>query len=263
MNALPKTLRDTSDRRRQISVMVKERGSVQVASLVEMFSVSAQTIRKDLKYLSDRGIATRSYGGAISADVIGLMTEPAIESKRSTRTVEKELIGKAAAAMVRPGESILLDSGTTTLQIARYLPDTDDITVVTNDFGVLSVLANKTRINVVVLGGVLRRRSLAFFGGQAEAGIDGLFVDRLFLGVDGFHLENGITTHFEPEAVLNRKMARVARQIVAVTDSSKFGRTCLHRIIGVDEIHTLITDSGAPDYVRQPGTPLNYQVIIV
>ena len=256
-------MRDTSDRRRQISTMVKQQGSVQVASLVEMFTVSAQTIRKDLKYLSDRGVATRAYGGAISTDVVGLSTEAALEAKRSSRMAEKERIGKAAAAMVQPGESILIDSGTTTLQIARHLPDIDEITVVTNDFGVLSVLAGKTRINVVVLGGTLRRKNLALYGGQAEAAIEGLFVDRLFLGVDGFHLEKGITTHFEPEATLNRKMARVARQLVAVTDSSKFGRICLHRIIGVDEIDVLITDSGAPDYVSNAGDSLNCKVIIV
>ena len=255
-------MRDTSDRRRQISAMVKQQGSVQVASLVEMFTVSAQTIRKDLKYLSDRGVAARAYGGAISTDVVGLSTEAALESKRTSRIAEKERIGKVAAAMVQPGESILLDSGTTTLQIARHLPDIDGITVVTNDFGVLSVLAGKTRIHVVVLGGTLRRKNLALYGGQAEAAIEGLYVDRLFLGVDGFHLEKGITTHFEPEATLNRKMARVARQVIAVTDSSKFGRICLHRIIGVDEIDVLITDSGAPDYVGQAGGSLNCQVIL-
>ena len=256
-------MRDTSHRRRQISAMVKENGSVQVASLVDMFAVSAQTIRKDLKYLSDRGVATRAYGGAISADVVGLYSEPAIESKRASRMAEKERIGKAAAAMVRPGESILLDSGTTTLQIAQHLPDSDEITVVTNDFGVLSALAAKTRINVVVLGGVLRRKNLALYGGLAEAAIGGLFVDRLFLGVDGFDLEYGITTHFEPEANLNRKMVRAARQVVAVTDSSKFGRTCLHRIIGIDEIHALVTDTGAPDYIVSAERSLNCEVVIV
>ena len=88
-------------------------------------------------------------------------------------------------------------------------------------------------------------------------------MDRLFLGVDGFHLEYGITTHFEPEAILNRKMVRVARQVVAVTDSSKFGRTCLHRIIGVDEIHALVTDAGAPDYIVSAERSLNCEVVIV
>ena len=262
--AMPaKVMRDTSDRRRQISAMVKQRGSVQVASLVEMFAVSAQTIRKDLRYLSDRGVAARAYGGAISADVVGPFSEVAIESKRASNTAEKERIGKAAAGTVRPGESILLDSGTTTLQIARHLPDSDEITVVTNDFSVLSVLAGKPGINVVVLGGVLRRKNLAFYGGQAEAAMDGLFVDTLFLGVDGFSLENGITTHYEPEAILNRKMVSVARHVVAVTDSSKFGRTCLHRIIGVDEIDTLITDSGAPDHIRDAGSALSCKLVIV
>jgi DeoR family transcriptional regulator, aga operon transcriptional repressor len=255
-------MRDTSDRRRRIAALVRQRGSVQVASLAEMFGVSAQAIRKDLKYLADRGIATRSYGGAICAGVVG-PAETAVEAKRVLHTAEKERIGRAAAAMVQPGESVLLDSGTTTLQIAHHLPDLEEITVVTNDFGVLSALASRSRINVVVLGGALRRKNIAFYGGQAEAAIEKLYVDKLFLGVDGFHLEKGITTHYEPEAMLNRKMARVARQVIAVTDSSKFERVCLHRIIGVEDLDVLITDSGAPDYIVNAGRSLGCEVVVV
>jgi DeoR family transcriptional regulator, aga operon transcriptional repressor len=258
-----KMMRDTGDRRLQISTMMRSQGSVQVTRLVERFGVSAQTIRKDLQYLADRGLATRSYGGAISADAIRTPQEAAIETKRGSRVEEKERIGRAAAALVKPGESVLLDSGTTTAQIARFLPDDEDITVVTNDFNVLGALAEKANINVVMLGGALRRKNMAFYGAQTETAMESLLIDKLFLGVDGFDLDKGVTTHHEPEAMLNRKMVSVARQVIAVTDSSKFGRACLHRIVGVEDITLLITDKDAPDYIKTGDPELGFEVQIV
>src|SRR5690606_22748590 len=146
--------------------MIRTRGSVQVAALSEMFKVSMQTIRKDLHYLEERGVATRAYRGAISTEVLNAPAEPAIETKRVSHTEAKERVGKMAAGMVKPGESIMLDSGTTTLQIARFLPDDEDLTVVTNDFDILSVLVQKRKIKIVMLGGELRRRNMAFYGAQ-------------------------------------------------------------------------------------------------
>ncbi len=150
-------IRDTSRRRREISALVRERGSVQVTTLAERYSVSMQTVRKDLHFLAKKGIAERSYGGAISADAVNVATEPPVESKRAINVEEKARIGAVAAAMVVPGDSVVLDSGTTTLQIAYHLPDDESITVLTNDLDILWALARKERINVVMLGGALRR----------------------------------------------------------------------------------------------------------
>jgi DeoR family transcriptional regulator of aga operon len=256
-------MRDTSKRRSQISAMVRECGSVQVASLANQFHVSMQTIRKDLHYLTGLGVTTRAYGGAISSSVVNTGLEPPLETKLGIRMAEKERIGRFAASLVKPGDSIVLDSGTTTLQIARYLPDLEGITVVTNDFGVLSVLVQKTRIKIVMLGGELRRKNMAFYGAQTVSALNELLVDKLFLGVDGFDLERGITTHHESEAMLNRKMAEVAREVIAVTDSSKFGCVCLHRIIGLNEITALITDSAAPDYISRAKDRLSFDLHLV
>lgn len=241
--------RDTSERRRQITAMIKSRGSVQVVALADMFGVSMQTIRKDLHFLEEHGIASRAYGGAISADVVNV-SEPPIETKRVSHTDEKERIGRLAAAMIEPGDSIMLDSGTTTLQVARFLPDDEGITVVTNDFNVLAVLTQKRRIKTVMLGGELRRKNMAFYGAKTVTALNDLLLDKLFLGVDGFDVERGITTHHEPEAQLNRKMVETARRVIAVTDSSKFGKVCLHRIIDIGEINDLVTDTNAPDFIR-------------
>ncbi|QXQ06769.1 DeoR/GlpR family DNA-binding transcription regulator [Sphingosinicellaceae bacterium] len=257
--------RDTSERRQLIGSLLRDRGSVQVAPLAERFSVSMQTIRKDLHFLTVRGIAERSYGGAIlvaSAGVgpVNVTAEPAVEAKRSSHTDEKMRIGKLAAAMVRPGESVVLDSGTTTLQIARHLPDDEDITVLTNDLDILSELAQKERISIVMLGGSFRRKNMAFYGNQTVGALDDLRVDKLFLGVDGFDIEYGITTHYEPEAMLNRKMVQAARRVIAVTDQSKFGRVCLHRIINIAEINDLVTDSPVPDAVQAASDSLGFRL---
>jgi DeoR family transcriptional regulator, aga operon transcriptional repressor len=255
------TTRDTSQRRQQISAMVRERGSVQVAPLARQFGVSMQTIRKDLHFLSQRGIAERSYGGAIVAGAVTTISEPALDAKRAVHTDEKIRIGRLAASMVGAGDAIVLDSGTTALQIARHLPDDEDITVVTNDFEIVSALAEKARINVVVLGGALRRKNMAFYGAQTMSALDDLHVDKLFLGVDGFDVERGITTHYEPEAMLNRKMVQAARQVIVVTDGSKFGQVCLHRIINLAEIDDLVTnEEDLPDAVRAAAERLGFQI---
>lgn len=255
-------IRDTSERRQLISAMVRERGSVQVAPLAERFGVSMQTIRKDLHFLAERGVAERSYGGAIAADAVNFTMEAPVETKRAINTGEKARIGALAATLVAPGESIVLDSGTTTLEIARHLPDEEGITVVTNDLEILAVLARKERITSVMLGGTLRRRNRAFYGAQTVAALEDLHVDKLFLGVDGFDVERGITTHYEPEAILNRKMVDAASQVIAVTDHSKFGRVCLHRILNIGEIDQLVTDEEAPESIRAAADRLGFRVLV-
>ncbi len=267
MDAITTKSRDTSERRRQITAMLKQRGSVQVIPLAELFAVSTQTIRKDLHYLQERGIATRAYGGAISSDVIAteagaIPQEPEVEIKRTINVGQKAQIGRLAASLVQPGDAILLDSGTTTTQIAHFLPENADITVVTNDFAVLAVLTEKQGINVVMLGGSLRRKNMAFYGAQTEAAIADLLVDKLFLGVDGFDLTKGITTHYEPEAMLNRKMVEVAREVIVVTDSSKFNRVCLHRIAEAQEIDILVTDSGIPAEIHDGEAAFGCKIMI-
>jgi DeoR family transcriptional regulator of aga operon len=254
--------RDTSQRRLQISELVRRHGSVQVAALAHRFGVSMQTVRKDLRYLAERGVMARAYGGAIDSKVVGApQAEPHYEAKRSANMEQKRRIGQRAAALVKPGDTIAIDSGTTGIQLAEALPN-HEVTVVTNDFGVLAALAPKGNIRIVMLGGELRRKNMAFYGGLTVEAIDALHVDMLFLGVDGFDLERGITTHYEPEAMLNRKMVEAARVVAAITDSSKFGRICLHRIIPIGELDMLITDTAAPDDIREASDQLGVQLLL-
>ena len=235
-------------------------GLYTITELAERFGVSMQTVRKDLRYLSERGVMARAYGGAIDSKVVGGATaEAPYEAKRTSHLEEKRRIGQRAAALVKPGDTIVIDSGTTGIQLAEALPNVE-VTVVTNDFGVLSSLAPKSNINIVMLGGELRRKSMSFYGGLTVEALNALHVDKLFLGVDGFDLERGITTHFEPEAMLNRKMVENAGTVIAITDSSKFGKVCLHRIIAVAELDTIITDKDAPEEFVQAVQQLGVEV---
>lgn len=256
--------RDTSHRRLQISELVRQHGSVQVAALAQRFGVSMQTVRKDLRYLAERGVMARAYGGAIDSSVVGSnppASEPHYEAKRTVRLDEKRRIGQRAAALVKPGDTIAIDSGTTAIQLAEALPNIE-VTVVTNDFGVLGALTPKSNIRIVMLGGELRRKNMAFYGGLTVEALDALHVDMLFLGVDGMDLERGITTHYEPEAMLNRKMVEAARMVIAITDSSKFGRICLHRIIPIGDLDKLITDTDAPEDIRQASQQLGFELLL-
>ncbi len=256
-------MRDTSQRREQISRMLKEIGSVQVPHLAVKYDVSTVTIRKDLRFLEQQGIATRSYGGAMLKETNVIETELAIDRKQTLHAEEKLSIGKAAAQLINSGDSIILDSGSTTIQIAAHLKDKEDLTIITNGLNVVNKLSVYDEIDVMLLGGTLRRKNMSFFGSSAEKCLEDLHVDKLFLGVDGFHMERGITTYFEAEAVLNRVMCKIASEIIIVTDSSKFEHVCLHKILEPAAVTTVVTDSNIPNNYLEGLKRLGINVIIV
>ena len=255
--------RDTSNRRERIVALLREQGSVQIPALAERFRVSTQTLRKDLNFLDDKGICKRSSGGAILRRAVPSPTEVAIDIKRTLFADEKIRIGKSAAGLIKNDESVLLDSGTTALQVARHIPATASLVVVTNDVGIMNELVTREHVQLVFLGGTLRRKSLSFYGTQTERAVQDLHVDKLFLAADGFDIQKGITTHFEPEAQLNRMMCRAASEIIVVADSSKFGRICLHRILEPQGISKVVTDAGIPTEAREALARNGVEVIIV
>jgi DeoR family transcriptional regulator, aga operon transcriptional repressor len=133
---------------------------------------------------------------------------------------------------------------------------------VTNDVGIMNELVTREKVQLVFLGGTLRRKNLSFYGTQTERALQDLHVDKLFLAADGFDIEKGLTTHFEPEALLNRMMCQAASEIIVVADSSKFGRICLHKILEPQRIAKVVTDTGIPDSAREALTRIGVEVII-
>ncbi len=211
------------ERRRLIRAQVELQAQGNVADLARRFSVSTVTIRSDLASLAASGAIVRIHGGALPP---GDSEEVPINVKQTLYHAEKARIAALAAAMILDGETIILDSGTTTAEIARQIRGLKlrSINVITNALNIAVLLANAHHVNLIIPGGVLRRKSWSLSGPQAEQALRDLQADRLFLGVDSLDPEIGLMTPHVLEAKLNALMIRISRKTVAVTDSSKLLR---------------------------------------
>ena len=242
-------MRNTRQRREQILQQLVLDGSVQVAELVERFGVSAVTIRTDLGQIESQGLATRNHGGATL--VRTPPPEQNIREKDLLNLPLKQAIGALAAQLVQPGDNIIIDSGSTTMLLARQLRGHRDISVLTNGLNIAWELANAPGVELLLTGGLLHKPSLSLQGSQAEASLAPYSFDTVFLGVDGLDLQFGLTTHHEAEASLNQRMVAHARKVVVLSDASKFGRVSLHRIARLEQIHAVITDAGISEEYRE------------
>lgn len=232
------------ERRRSIVERVNRTGRVIVNDLAREFGTSEITIRRDLEILHQRGAVYRTHGGALpiqtSSDADRSLIERELQHPR-----EKLRIAQAAASLVQEGFSVLLDSGSTTTAIARQLRNFKHLTVITNAINIASELSG-TSVDVVLTGGILRKNSFSLVGPLAEQSLQHLKADILFLGVEGIDARFGLSTPNMLEAELNRAMVTAAHQVVAVCDSSKFGRRSLSTIVPIEAIHQIITDKQAP-----------------
>ncbi|ADU69206.1 DeoR family transcriptional regulator [Pantoea sp. At-9b] len=245
-NPLEKSVAATSERREQIIQKLRQHGSVQVNDLAALYGVSTVTIRNDLAFLEKQGIAVRVYGGALICDNGVAAVEPSVKDKSALNVSAKRSIASVAAELIKPGHRVILDSGTTTFEIARHMRQHQNVIAMTNGMNVANALVEAEGVEVLMTGGHLRRQSLSFYGDQADHSLQNYHFDLLFLGVDAIDLERGISTHNEDEARLNRRMCEVAERIIVVTDSSKFNRSSLHKIIDTQRIHMIITDDSIP-----------------
>jgi DeoR family transcriptional regulator of aga operon len=234
----------TEERRRAILDIVNRNGSALISEMSRQFGVSAVTVRADINALCERDLIVRSHGGAIrKAEVV---LDAPLDVKAGLHHDEKVRIGKAAASLVREGEIILLDSGTTTLEAARAVGQRSftRLTVVTHALNVAWELSAFPHISLIMIGGLLRRISGSFVGPQSQKMIADLHVDHFFLAVDGIEPESGASTPDVLEAELNAAMIRIAKQVTVLADSSKIGRRSLSTIAPLSTIHRIITDSG-------------------
>jgi DeoR family transcriptional regulator of aga operon len=241
----------TEQRRRNLLDLVDQNGQVTVVDLVKRFSISAVTVRSDLDALASIGAIVRSHGGAVRR--LEATQDYPLRTKETLHHIEKVRIGKAAAELVRAGETIILDSGSTTAEIARHLKKLKlpSLTVITNALNIAAELADRAGISLMMIGGLLRPISCSFVGPQAEAMMNDFHADRLFLAVDGFDLENGPSTPDVLEAQLNNVMIRSAKEVNVVADFSKLGRRSVSKIGPFDRIRRLVTDKrAAPEFTE-------------
>ena len=233
-----------AERRRRIRTLIEANTQGSVADLAQQFGVSAVTIRTDLAALEQAGAVVRTHGGALPR---GDGDELPIDVKQTLNRAEKIRIAAAAVELIRDGDTVILDSGTTTAEVAKQIRTLKvaSINVITNALNVAVLLANAAHVNVIIPGGVLRQKSWSLSGPQAELALSTLQADLLFLGVDSLDPEVGLMTPYVLEAQLNAQMIRIARKVVAVTDSSKLLRRSLSVIAPVDQVDLLITDRAA------------------
>jgi DeoR family transcriptional regulator of aga operon len=239
------------ERRHRILDLLREHGRVTVEALAGRFETSAVTIRSDLAALEAGGALERTHGGALlSRDD----DDRPLAVKSTLHHAEKVRIAKVAAGLIRDGETLILDSGTTTAEIAKQIRKLEgySLNVITNALNIATLLADVPFVRLIMPGGILRPESNSLSGHMAEAALADLQADRLFLGADGLDPERGVMTPHLPEAQLNAKMIAISRQVIAVADSSKLMRRNISLIARVDQLHMLITDSGAnPEVVAE------------
>lgn len=228
-------------RKEKIFEMLKEDGSVKVADLSRIFKVSEVTIRQDLEKLEQEGIVTREHGGAF-LNGIGMQVQNFALSNLVNMD-KKERIGKKAAEFIDNGDTIILDSGTTTTEIAKAIVNKRNITVVTNAINIVMLLGSNPAINVILTGGEFKPPTLSLTGQRAADFFSGLHVDKLFLATAGISLKSGLTYPSLSDIAVKKAMIEAADVVYLVADSTKVGKSSLASLGALSLIHYLITDS--------------------
>lgn len=224
------------ERHRSLINLLHAQGELTVTELAESLSVGAATVRRDLQALAASGSVVRTYGGATTVGSIGLRrtVPPELEWKRR--------IGGAAADLVRDGQTIVISSGTTTLEFARQLVDRERLTVVTNALDVANVLQDRDGIELIVLGGHVRRGMHSLLGHLTELAADQLRADLLFMSVKGVSVEHGLMNDHMPEILTDRALRRMVRDVVLMADATKFDQLGPGYVFGIDAVSTIVTD---------------------
>ena len=231
------------ERKQRILTALHRTPAVRVAELSRTLRVSTASIRRDLADLERAGLLKRTHGGAVTPRLAAL--EPSLAEKEDQHHAEKAAIAALAVGLIEQGDTILLDSGSTTRQIARELRHHRDVIVVTNALNIAWELASSD-LEVVLTGGQLRRGILSQVGPLADQAIASLHVDKLFLAANGIDLEKGVTTPSLIEAETKRTMVGRATRVILVADHTKFGRVTFSRICSLGEVHDLVTDDRLP-----------------
>ncbi len=249
------------ERRTKILQLIEDKGKVEVNQLSRLFNTSEVTIRNDLKDLHKQGLVRRAHGGALRAEVVSV--DQSLQVKAELHAEQKKRIGAAAAALVSDGDTIILDSGTTTQQIARHIKNKKDLKVITNGLNIAMEIIGAKDIQIILLGGVIRQNSYSVVGYFAEDMLKQLSADKCFLGVDAIDSNFGLSTPNLEESEVNKAMGQIADEIILVADSSKFGRRSLSQIIPLSEVNKIISDDAIQSKTLDELLALGVKVITV
>ena len=251
------------ERRRRIADNVRSRGVISVAEMAATLGTTEITLRRDLRAMAKEGVLVRTHGGAVLPSALG--HEPSYYEKSGQTSAEKAAIARLAVEMVRPGDSIILGPGSTTLALARLLVTYPELTVVTNSLLVVQALMAAPRIEVILTGGSLRRSIHALVGPGAEESFRALRASLAFMSGNGFTAERGLSTPSPVVASIDRMIAGAAQHVVVLADHTKIGAETMCQTVPAGKVHTLITDCGAKpaqvEAVRELGVQVRVAIV--
>ena len=248
------------ERQKQILSLLSRQGRLSVAEIVEQFSVSEATARRDLESLASDGKVQRVHGGAIAVEQAP--PELPILERENEQTDDKLHIGHVTAELIADNESVFLGSGTTVLEVAKNLRDRKNLTVITNSLPVLNTLAGIKEITVISLGGMLRDSELSFIGHITEQALAEVRVDKVIMGTRGISLENGLTNDYLQETLTDRAILKIGREVIIVADHTKINRVSTAFLAPLDAVRVFITDSKADKKFIQALKKTGVEVIV-
>ena len=251
-----------AERQKKMMEYIEAHTSAQIPELAEKFHVSEATVRRDLDDLDQQGALRRTHGGAIKVDR-STSYESVYSEKINLMLEEKHRIAEHAAQLVHPGDTVLIDSGTTTFFIAQALAHHENLTIITNDLYIAYQTPIHASSMLIVTGGTRRQGRQELVGSIPESFVRDSHVDVAFIGVDGIDLTGGVTNANFTEVGLKRLMLRSAARSVIVADHTKFGRVALARICDLREVSLLITDRGIENEALTRLKKLGVQVDVV
>lgn len=241
--------RNSAQRYKAILEELEKSSYVTVQDFSKALGVSEVTIRKDLKDLEGRNLLLRSHGGA--SPLSSLISDRHIDEKEKIMVDEKSRIAEAATRFVNKNDRIIIASGTTLLFFARKIPVTEQLMVITPSVKVSLTLCYNPNVEIIQLGGDMRKSSASVIGTYSEHFLEGLMCNKLFIGVDGIGIDFGLTTSNIGEAHLNQYMLNAAKEVIVLADSSKFGKQGFGKICDIERVHHIITDKNAPQNIIQ------------
>ena len=228
------------ERKRKIIDLLKQNKKVTVAELVHLFNVSSATVRSDLRELNDKGQIIRTHGGAIVET--GASFEPDTEQKRDLNLAAKQQIARIAIELVNDGDTVIFDTGTTTLELAKLLNQHRRVTAVTNDFEIARVLEEMNSINVLMLGGEIRKKFHCTVGAAGINMLAQLTVDKVFLGTNSLSISKGASTPNIQQAETKKAMIASAKKVILLCSNNKLGKDSFAHFASLDQIDTLVID---------------------
>ena len=229
-----------TQRRQAILAQVRKHSAVSADDLAREFGVSVETIRRDLRRLGDKGLLDRVYGGATRP--AGRSSEGSFAARSVRRMTAKRTIARLAATFVEPGDTVIIDVGTTALEVARALPAAFEGRVLTNSVPVAMELSGRREVEILLCGGQVRHGDGACSGAHAEAFFAEFYADKAFLGSGGVHPEAGLTDYYPSEVVVRRTIIGHTAACYVLADSSKLGTIAVHRVCPLDRVTAVLTD---------------------